>query len=276
MMNIHLTTRKGNQSISYGDALGFVMSLQLIGFGMAGILRRFLVKPAAMYWPSTLSSVALFVGFHETSVSSGSWTRYQFFWIACGAMFVYSWIPEYFITVLQSVSWLCFLSKSSDLNFLASGSRLRGVGLGTLTFDWFYITGTSLTSPFNASLQIFLGNILWLWILTPILYFSNAFDALKLKLPHDQSGYTINSNLLYSNNGSVIDPADLLNKKTFDLDQEAYSKVQPIYMSSLFTGTRHFLISKSHISDIHSRIPHNCIGIFICRLVVWKRYPTAV
>ena len=65
------------------------MSLQLLGFGLAGMMRRFLVKPAAMYWPSTLSTVAMFVGFHENEwqnepFSKYRMSRYKFFLYQCG------------------------------------------------------------------------------------------------------------------------------------------------------------------------------------------------
>lgn len=42
-----------------------VMSTQIIGYGLAGISRRFLVYPAAAVWPSTLAVVALNKSFHE-------------------------------------------------------------------------------------------------------------------------------------------------------------------------------------------------------------------
>jgi hypothetical protein len=34
--------------------------LQILGYGWAGVLRRFLVDPAEMWWPSNLAQVSLF------------------------------------------------------------------------------------------------------------------------------------------------------------------------------------------------------------------------
>jgi hypothetical protein len=34
--------------------------MQVLGFGWAGIFRRYLVEPAAMWWPSNLVQVSLF------------------------------------------------------------------------------------------------------------------------------------------------------------------------------------------------------------------------
>ena len=129
----------GNSDINLWNSLAFVMSVQLLGFGIAGLARRFLVKPPAMIWPSMLSTVALFVGFHERSDNySGKYgmSRFHFFWMAAALMFVYSWIPEFFVTALQSVSVLCFIATNPKIRFLASSGFNEGVGLGALTFDW--------------------------------------------------------------------------------------------------------------------------------------------
>jgi OPT oligopeptide transporter protein len=34
--------------------------VQIIGYGWAGLLRKFLVEPAEMWWPSNLAQVSLF------------------------------------------------------------------------------------------------------------------------------------------------------------------------------------------------------------------------
>jgi OPT family oligopeptide transporter len=52
--------------VFYGKELTFFVSLlvvlttQVLGFGWAGIFRRYLVEPAAMWWPSNLVQVSLF------------------------------------------------------------------------------------------------------------------------------------------------------------------------------------------------------------------------
>jgi hypothetical protein len=139
------------------------MSVQLIGFGLAGIMRRFLVKPAAMYWPGILSQVALFVSFHEKAeddtYSKSKMSRFKFFWLVSFAFFVYTWIPEYFFPVLQSFSIICLLTSNKVVRFLSSSSRSNGVGLMAFTMDWIYIGGGSLTTPFYASVQFALSSV---------------------------------------------------------------------------------------------------------------------
>jgi len=52
--------------VFYGKHITFFVSLlvvlttQVLGFGWAGIFRRYLVEPAAMWWPSNLVQVSLF------------------------------------------------------------------------------------------------------------------------------------------------------------------------------------------------------------------------
>jgi hypothetical protein len=121
-------------------------------------MRRFLVKPAAMFWPSTLSSIAMFVGFHETvdetePFSKYRMSRYKFFWLAFGAFFVYSWIPEFFIPLLRGVALICLLTSNKTAQFFGSFTNKNGTGIMALTFDWGYIGGGVLTTPFYAFLQ---------------------------------------------------------------------------------------------------------------------------
>ena len=146
-----------HETLPFISSLAFVMTIQLIGFGMAGIVRRFLIKPAAMYWPSVLGSVALFVNFHEVEEKNDhsryKMSRFKFFTLAAIAFFFYTWLPQYFVTVLQIVSIVCFFTPDPFWRLLGSGNKGEGVGIGALTFDWQQVGGSSLTTPFWATLQ---------------------------------------------------------------------------------------------------------------------------
>ncbi|KAF9912345.1 hypothetical protein EC991_011037 [Linnemannia zychae] len=58
----------------YEDDQGFVagfmlvLTTQVTGFSLAGVLRKFLVRPASMIWPANLVTVALFRTLHGSSV----------------------------------------------------------------------------------------------------------------------------------------------------------------------------------------------------------------
>ncbi|KAJ1340548.1 hypothetical protein BSLG_004642 [Batrachochytrium salamandrivorans] len=137
----------GDADVTFWNSVLFVITTQMIGYGLSGMTRRFLVRPAAMYWPTVLSTVALFVSFHETEESEeskkvGGLSRYGFFWLSFGVMFLYQWIPTFFATALQAVSILCLVKSSSQATrFLGSSSPNTGVALASpYTFE----DGTSM------------------------------------------------------------------------------------------------------------------------------------
>jgi hypothetical protein len=77
------------QRVFYGQTHNFayawmvVMSTQLIGFSIGGIMRRFLVSPPSMIWPSNLVLCALFNTLHSQNYTGvgtrGGLSRERFF-----------------------------------------------------------------------------------------------------------------------------------------------------------------------------------------------------
>ncbi|KAF2306061.1 hypothetical protein GH714_010799 [Hevea brasiliensis] len=49
-----------NQSLNFLCGLLIVLTTQILGYGWAGMLRRYLVDPVEMWWPSNLAQVSLF------------------------------------------------------------------------------------------------------------------------------------------------------------------------------------------------------------------------
>jgi OPT oligopeptide transporter protein len=193
-----------------------------------------------MIWPSILSSVALFVSFHsEAEVSARlPLSRFQFFWSALVVLFLYTWIPQYFFVALQSFSIICFLSRSRVLNFLASASSGYGIGLGALSLDFYYIGGETLTNPYWATLNMALGGIFWAWIVTPLLYFNNAYGMdTKLTTNYYADGTptgALNTPTLFNSTGHKLKAVSLYMLPSFDLNEAEYKKQSPIYITSLF------------------------------------------
>ena len=58
-----------------------------IGYGMAGLLRKWLVYPPQMVWPSVLPTIALLDTLHADKEKSNKRTR--FFFIVFAAVFIY-------------------------------------------------------------------------------------------------------------------------------------------------------------------------------------------
>lgn len=53
-----------HQRLGHLPSLLLLLSSQMIGFGLAGLMYRLLVRPAKMVWPSTLVFVSLFDSLH--------------------------------------------------------------------------------------------------------------------------------------------------------------------------------------------------------------------
>jgi hypothetical protein len=64
----YATPYMNDKKITLANSLAWVAVSQLVGFGVAGICRRFLVKPSAMLWPTVLPNVALFTALNGVQV----------------------------------------------------------------------------------------------------------------------------------------------------------------------------------------------------------------
>ncbi|KAJ3367213.1 hypothetical protein HDU91_001606 [Kappamyces sp. JEL0680] len=171
----------GDRSITFFNSLPWILSTQFIGYGLAGLGRRFLVKPKAMFWPSILPTVALLNSFHETK-PSGTETyklsRYSFFWLAFCAMFLYEFFPLYITPVLSMVSILCLITTNRTARSLGSSGAHEGTGLLALSFDWSVLSAVGpITTPFSAMCNIMAGYVFFSWILVPIIHYTNPFNV---------------------------------------------------------------------------------------------------
>ena len=92
------------------------ISTQMIGYAFAGLTRRFLVRPAAMIWPGTLMSSAMFSTMHrnENKVANG-WTipRYRFFVIVWACSFGWYFFPGLIMPALSYFSVITWFFPQS-------------------------------------------------------------------------------------------------------------------------------------------------------------------
>jgi uncharacterized membrane protein YfcA len=52
-----------------------VLSTQILGYSLAGLTRRYLVRPSGMVWPATLVSTAMFTALHkDENKPANGWT----------------------------------------------------------------------------------------------------------------------------------------------------------------------------------------------------------
>ncbi|XP_078430058.1 oligopeptide transporter 7-like isoform X2 [Wolffia australiana] len=207
-----------------------VFTTQVLGFGWAGIFRRYLVEPAAMWWPYNLVQVSLFRALHEEEQrKKGSLTRNQFFVVAFIGSFAYYIFPGYLFQMLTSISWICWVFPGSVLA-QQIGSGLYGLGVGAVGLDWSTISsylGSPLASPWFATANIAAGFFLIMYVITPLAYWLNLYKA---------KNFPIFSDGLFTSAGQPYNISTIIDDN-FHLDLAAYRKEGPLYLSTFFAMT---------------------------------------
>jgi OPT family oligopeptide transporter len=139
-----------NQNISFSYQILLVLSIQVLGFSLGGLLRQFVVWPASMIWPGALVNAALFNTLHKSygKYEPGHISRERFFCYAAIGSFVWYWFPGYLFTALSTFNWVCWIAPDNAVVNTLFGTS-SGLGMGLLTFDWAMISyvGSPLVTP---------------------------------------------------------------------------------------------------------------------------------
>ncbi|KAH7856091.1 hypothetical protein Vadar_032609 [Vaccinium darrowii] len=218
------------KSLSFLPALIIMATTQILGFGWAGLFRKYLVEPGEMWWPGNLVQVSLFRALHEKEKRpKGGTTRTQFFLIAFICGFAYYAFPGYLMGLLTSFSWVCWLAPNSVL-VQQIGSGYKGLGIGSIGLDWSAIAsylGSPLASPWFATANVAVGFFLVMYVVTPISYWLNIYNA---------KNFPLFSNKLFMANGSQYDISSIVDSN-FHLDVNAYGKYGQVHLSTFFAMT---------------------------------------
>ncbi|KAG6475641.1 oligopeptide transporter 4-like [Zingiber officinale] len=222
------------RSISFHVAWLLIITTQVLGYGWAGVMRKFVVEPAHMWWPSTLVQVSLFRALHEKDAKGcRSISRAKFFVIALISSFSWYLIPGYFFPMITSISWLCWcFPHSVTAQQIASG--MSGLGIGAVTFDWSTVAsflGSPLVTPFFAIANVFIGFSLCVYLSIPLGYWG-------LNMANSKT-FPLYSRKLFADNGQRYDIKSIVNSN-FELDLEAYERIGRINLSWFFVMTYGF------------------------------------
>ncbi|KAL3614818.1 oligopeptide transporter [Castilleja foliolosa] len=203
---------------------------QLLGYGWAGIFRNILVDSPYMWWPDNMIAVSLFRALHEKEVRpKGGLTRLQFFLVVFVSSFAYYIIPAYFAPSLSSISIICLIFK--DRIFPQQlGSGLHGLGIGSFALDWSTVgfIGSPISTPGFAIINRLFGFLLVMYVMTPLTYFRNVYNAKK---------YPIFSSTTFDADGKHYNISRVLNDATFNLDLPGYDGYSKLYLSVFFAFT---------------------------------------
>ncbi|KAF9438266.1 hypothetical protein BGZ76_008907 [Entomortierella beljakovae] len=225
------------QKLFYHDeksAIGgflLVLTTQITGFAIAGAVRRFLVRPAHMVWPSTLVAASLYRSLHAQSsidekekegADKGRMPRMKYFLLLTFATFIYYWFPGFIFPTIGTISWICWIKPNNPVLAQLTGSA--GLGIGTIALDWsavnYYIS--PLVTPWFAQLNILAGFVVLVYILVPLTYYTNLWNS---------KNYPIVTADLFLENGSPYNISAVLGP-TGVLDEDLYEAYGPVRMSS--------------------------------------------
>ncbi|KAF8452254.1 OPT oligopeptide transporter [Boletus edulis BED1] len=218
-----------NQIFNFSYQWMVVMSTQMIGFSLGGVMRRFLVDPPSMIWPANLVYCALFNTLHA-QVYAGIGTRGG---LTRGRFFIYVWagglcwyfLPGYLFQALSFFTWVCWIAPKNVVVNQLFGYE-SGLGMSLITFDWAQITfiGSPLASPWWAEANVIGGFIVFFWILAPILHFTNTWYAVYMPM---------SSRISYDNTGVSYNVTQILTSNN-ELNLTAYQNYSPLFLSTTF------------------------------------------
>ncbi|KAI0070550.1 OPT oligopeptide transporter [Panus rudis PR-1116 ss-1] len=179
-----------------------IFSSQMLGYGIAGILRNLLVYPTYAFYPTYISVVNLLQSLHFGGVLNHK--RRRFFWIAFAGIFLWEWIPQYPFPLLTAISIVCLIDNGRHTfvrNLFGAGSSNEGIGLFSFSTSWTLITqGNPLVWPLQTQINSFLGMAIGYLVLT-LVYYKNAFNARDLKFM---------STSLFASDGTVYNQSAIL------------------------------------------------------------------
>nr|AGA20382.1 oligopeptide transporter 11 [Phanerodontia chrysosporium] len=170
-----------NEKLNAAVAIFQIFASQMLGYGMAGILRTLLVYPTYAFYPSYISVVSLLQSLHFKGTLNHKKRRY--FWIVFAAIFLWEWIPQYPFPLLTAISVVCLIDNGRSTfvrNLFGAGSSNEGIGLLSFGTSWTLITqGSPLVWPLQTQVNSYLGMAIGYLVLT-LAYYKNSFNARDL------------------------------------------------------------------------------------------------
>ncbi|CAK7274090.1 hypothetical protein SEPCBS57363_005982 [Sporothrix epigloea] len=207
------------------------LSSNLIGYGLAGLTRRFLVYPAYCVWPTSLVTIAFNDALHSTESGpvQTPWrtvwhaSRMKFFTISFCAMFVYFWFPNYIFAALSCFNWMNWIAPDNAALTAVTGFN-TGMSLNPIpTFDWNIVCSQfdPLVLPFFSSVNFFVGALISTIIILAV-WFSNCINT----------GYLpINANHVYNNMGGRYNISEIIDERRI-FSEEKYIAYSPAYLTA--------------------------------------------
>ncbi|KAI9744196.1 MAG: hypothetical protein M1818_002348 [Claussenomyces sp. TS43310] len=217
-----------NFDIKPGFSVLIVLCCQLLGFGVAGLASPWLVEPASIIWPGVLSNCALLSTLHtKLNAVANGWriSRLRFFMYVMVGAGVWYFFPGLIFVGLSYFTWVCWIAPNNLIVNHLFG-MVSGLGLSPITFDWSQIAYNTnpLLSPSWAALNVFGGFVVFFWLVTPILYYTNTWFLAYLPMCTAD---------LYDNTAQVYNVTRVMNADgTFNVGE--YEQYSPPFLPATF------------------------------------------
>ncbi|KAI9733514.1 MAG: hypothetical protein M1818_007262 [Claussenomyces sp. TS43310] len=223
------------QNFGWGFQLLLTWTTTMMGFGLAGLARPFLVWPAAMIWPTNLVNTTLFYSLHDHSRAdpfrTGGWSigRYRYFLYVGLASFTWYWFPGFIFQALSVFAFVTWIRpKNVIINQLFGG--FTGLSLLPISFDWTVVTGyvlSPLIPPWHAIANTMIGCVIFFWFTSMGLHYSGVWSSEYL--PMSTSG-------CFDNTGKPYDVKKVVGPD-LKLDVAKYEAYSPLFLSTTFALT---------------------------------------
>ncbi|KAF8878897.1 oligopeptide transporter [Gymnopilus junonius] len=184
---------------------------QLIGYGLAGITRSFLVYPTFAVYPQLIPSVQLFDALHRGKEAVMQKKRLNFFWIIFVGIFVWEWFPT-----LTGICIFCLANRRSAwfTRIFGGAAGNEGLGVFSISLDWAYVGSSggtigALFAPLSTQLSLYGG------CLVCIIAFCACFAANTW----NTQNFPFLTQLLFYENGTQYNQLAILNSD-FTLNKE--------------------------------------------------------
>ena len=211
---------------NFGYQILIALSTNFIGYGLAGLTRRFLVYPSRAIWPTNLATIALGKAFHSGSnAPADGWTvsRMKWFTYCLVAMFIYSWFPNYLVAAMSYFNWTTWIAPG-NVHLAAITGTYGGLGVNPLpTWDWnqCVVVGDPLINPFYTTINSFLGTLSTLPIVV-FLWYTNIWNTAYIP---------INSNGVFDNTGARYKVLNAVDENSL-FSETTYKAYSPSYLSA--------------------------------------------
>ncbi|KAF2400856.1 OPT superfamily oligopeptide transporter [Trichodelitschia bisporula] len=162
-------------------AICLIFSAQMLGYGVAGLLRKTLVYPTKMFYPANLPTASLLESLHKDKVTTKR--KMKVFYIGLAVLFCWQAFPQYIMPVLGGVSIFCLTHRNSLFvtNLFGGSMANEGLGVLALSFDWQLIAGAKnpMWLPLQTQVNELIGYVISIGMYMGIFY-SNTWHARSL------------------------------------------------------------------------------------------------